>query len=249
MDKKTPWHEQDEFWETGEPILFSQQHWANAPAEVDRIISLLEARPGSRLLDLCCGVGRHALEFARRGFIVTGVDRTRPYLDRAGKQAELEDLDIEFIREDMRRFVRPSEFDVAANLFTSFGYFENPADDRLVAENIYKSLKPSGVLVMDMMGKEIIARSFQERVWREEEGLFILEERKVRRDWGWVEGRWIMITENERYELHLSNRLYSAEELKTLLRGCGFEHVDVFGNLAGRPYDEGAERLVVRARK
>ena len=95
MQERKPWHEQDGFWETVAPILFAERRWLDTPAEVDQVVSLLGIGSGAHILDLCCGVGRHSLELARRGFRVTGVDRTRPYLDRASKQAEAEGLDFE----------------------------------------------------------------------------------------------------------------------------------------------------------
>ena len=66
-----------------------------------------------------------ALELARRGFRVTGVDRTRLYLERAARRAREEGLEVELVREDMRRFRRPEAFAAAVNLFTSFGYFDD----------------------------------------------------------------------------------------------------------------------------
>ena len=158
MQEAQPWHEQDEFWETVAPILFAQRRWSDAPAEVEEVVSLLGIGPGAHILDLCCGVGRHSLELARRGFRVTGVDRTRLYLDRASKQAEAEGLKIEFVQDDMRTFCRPDAFDVVINLFTSFSYFEDPEEDRQVLVNVYRSLKPGGVFVLEMLGKEILAR-------------------------------------------------------------------------------------------
>ena len=57
----TAWHEQDDFWET--VPLFGPERMEMAPQEVDQIISLLGLQPGAAILDLCCGVGRHSLEF------------------------------------------------------------------------------------------------------------------------------------------------------------------------------------------
>jgi SAM-dependent methyltransferase len=249
MQEVKPWHEQDVFWETVEPVLFAQRRWSDAPAEVEKIISLLGLQPGMTVLDLCCGVGRHSLEFARRGFRVTGVDRTQVYLDKAFKQAETEGLKVDFVREDMRTFCRPEAFDAVVNLFTSFGYFENPEQDRQAATNMYRTLKAGGVLLMEMMGKEVLARIFQERNWHEEDGLLILEERKLSRAWGWIENRWIVFKDNSRVELRLSHRVYSAVELTSLLTGCGFTNTQVYGDLVGSAYDHTAERLVVVAHK
>ena len=81
METIQPWHEDDSFWETWGPLIFTPQRIADAIEEVTKIIKLLNIQPGSSVLDLGCGIGRHSLELARRGYQVTGVDRTRGYLD------------------------------------------------------------------------------------------------------------------------------------------------------------------------
>lgn len=249
MGEAKPWHEQDIFWKTVCPILFSQRRLTDAPAEVDRIVSLLRIDPGAKILDLCCGVGRHSLELARRGYNVTGVDRTQFYLEKASKQAEAEGLNLEFIRDDMRKFCRKGAFDVIMNLYTSFGYFESLEEDRRVVKNVCHSLKPGGLFLMEMMGKEVLARIFLERSWREEEGMIILEERKLGKNWDWIDNRWIIFKGNRRTEFKVSHRLYSAVELSTLLGECSFTQIDVYGGLEGNPYDHTARRLVVVAHK
>jgi SAM-dependent methyltransferase len=249
MKRGIPWHESDSFWETAGPVLFTQGRWENAPAEVAAMVALLGLTPGADVLDLCCGVGRHALEFARRGFRVTGVDRTAAYLDEARRRAEEEELAVEFVQQDMRSFVRPKAFDVVINCFTSFGYFEREDDDRSVAASASESLRPGGMLLIEMMGKEILARIFSERGWREEDGMLILEDRQVSPDWSAVHNRWIILKNGERREVRLTTRQYSAAELCRLLRDAGFQRVDVYGDLSGAPYDMQAKRLVVVAHK
>ncbi|HEY41579.1 MAG TPA: class I SAM-dependent methyltransferase [Dehalococcoidia bacterium] len=249
MSQTVPWHEEDAFWETWDEVMFRPQRIADAASDVDKIMTLLEINPGTRVLDLCCGVGRHSVELARHGCRVTGVDRTRKYLDAAIKQAGKEDLDIEFIQEDMRTFCRPDAFDAVINMFTSFGYFADPEEDWQVATNIYRSLKTGGLFLMDIMGKEVLARIFQERGWSEEDGIIWLQERKVSQNWGWMWNRWIMLKGNERIEWEISHRLYSATEMVSLLKGCGFTAVDVYGGLDGSPYDHTARRMVTVVRK
>jgi SAM-dependent methyltransferase len=243
------WYEDDHFWQAASPIMFGEQRLTQAAREVEDLVQLVGLRPSATLLDLCCGLGRHSLELARRGFTVTGVDRTGVYLRRAHQQAETEGLKIEFVQADMREFCRPNTFELVLNLFTSFGYFENPAEDRRVIVNVHKSLKKDGKLVMDMMGKEIIARIFRERDWHEETGVIWLEERSISKDWSWIDNRWILLRGTKRDEFRVSHRLYSAAELTALLRDCGFQRVHTYGNLAGAPYDHQAERLVVVAHK
>ncbi len=249
MQDLKPWHEEDSFWETVAPVLFSERRWSDAPLEVEDVVSLLGINPGAKVLDLCCGVGRHSLELARQGFAVTGVDRTIAYLERARQKAEEEGLDVEFVQADMRTFRRPQAFDAAVNLFTSFGYFEDPEDDRTVVMNVYESLRAGGVFLLDVMGKEVLARIFEERRWYEEEGITFLQETTVSKSWSWVESRWILLKDGEKREFKISHRLYSAVELSALVRESGFEAVDIYGDVRGAPYDHTAKRLVVAARK
>ena len=249
MKKTRQWHEDNSFWETWGPILFSPMRVANAKDEVDKVINLLEIKPRARVLDLCCGVGRHSLELARRGFQVTGVDRTRSYLDKAIAQAAEENLSVEFVEEDMRKFLREESFDAVISMFTSFSYFEDPEEDKKVVENVYASLKPGGTFIIEMHGKETLARVYQERNWNECDGVIWLEERKVSQNWSWMWNRWILLRGNERIENEISHRLYAATELMALLTGCGFSRADAFGSLDGIPYDHKAQRLIVVGHK
>ena len=244
------WYEDDDFWETWEPYLFSAQRLQKTPAEVDALVSHLELAAGASVLDLCCGVGRHSLEFARRGFVVTGVDRTRTYLDRCRAQAQVERLDVKFIESDARAFRSTATFDGAINMYTSFGYFEDPADDLRVAENVYESLKPGARLVLEMSGKEILARTFQERAWTEnEDGSFCLEERRIRGGWDGVDSRWILLRDGKIWDGTVSTRSYGGSDHSNLLKRAGFNGVSLLGNLAGAPYDQNAERLIAVASK
>lgn len=249
MVKGRDWHEEDAFWEAVAPVLFSSRRWESAPREVEAMVSLLALKPGARVLDLCCGVGRHSLEFARRGFQVTGVDRTASYLEEAQRRATEEGLEAEFVQADMRTFRRPGAFHAAINVFTSFGYFSAEEEERQVLANACASLRPGGLLLMDMMGKEILARVFTQRAWHDEDGILILEEGKLAPDWSTLDNRWIIIEDGERREVSLTVRQYSAAELCRLLKDAGFERVDVYGDLGGAPYDMEATRLVVVAHK
>lgn len=134
------WYEDENFWETFQPVLFNEDRIKNTPLEVDKIINLLNIKEGSKILDLCCGVGRHSIELAKRGFTVIGVDSNEEYLKMAIKKSKKEKVNIEFIKDDMRNFYRENHFDIIINMFTSFGFFEDMLDDKKVIENSYISL-------------------------------------------------------------------------------------------------------------
>jgi SAM-dependent methyltransferase len=249
MDIEKQWFEDDTFWETWGPWLFSQPRMEHAAKELDGMLGLLQLAPGAHILDLGCGVGRHSVELARRGFKVTGVDRTTSYLKQARERAVKENLEIEFIHSDMRAFMRPEAFETVINMFTTFGYFEDINDDRKVVKNMYDSLKPGGVFIIDTHGKETLAKIFQKHNWEEHEGVFVLQDHMVSQNWSWMKNRWIMFRDGERIEHTVSHRLYAGSEMAALLNEGGFSRVDVYGGSDGRPYDENAQRLVAVGHK
>ena len=165
MASERVWYNDDSFWLALEPFMFTKERWEGTPDEVDLLLELIELSSGAVICDVGCGPGRFSLEFARRGFQVTVIDRTLPYLESGRKRAADEGLAIEFVQADMRSFVRPNAHDCAISMYTTFGYFEDAADNRQVLENIHRSLKDGGILVIEMIGKEILARIFLHRGW------------------------------------------------------------------------------------
>jgi SAM-dependent methyltransferase len=149
----------------------------------------------------------------------------------------------------MRRFSRPNNFDVVINLYTSFSYFEDPEEDRQVLKNVYSSLKKGGLFVIEMMGKEVLARIYKERDWQEKNGVYALEERKVSENWSWMKNRCILIKNKEIKEYKVEHRLYSGQELADILKNVGFLNVNIYGDLTGSPYDQKATHLVGVAEK
>jgi SAM-dependent methyltransferase len=249
MINQDSWHSQDAFWELLEPLIFNQQRLSSTQEEVEKVVKLLQIEGQAKILDLCCGKGRHTLELSRRAFDVVGVDRTAAYIERARSEAEKLNLKATFILGDMREYCVPNNFDIIINMFGSFGYFENSDDDHKVVTNMYTSLRAGGQFLIETAGKEVVARNFQKRDWSEEGDLLILSERKTSQHWGRIETRWIVIQGTKRVEHRVSVRSYSAMELSSLLLDCGFGQVQVYGSLAGTEYDQMAQRLVVVGQK
>ena len=160
-------------------------------------------------------------------------------------------MKVEFVESDMRFFSRTGSFDAAISMLTSFGYFEDPADDLKVARILHNALRAGGRLLIDLNGKEVIARSFRAREWwQHDDGTLVLQERKIRSGWDWMDSRWILVGEGGKtWEGTISTRPYSGVELKELLRHVGFNAVRLHGNLTGAAYDERAERLIAVATK
>lgn len=171
------------------------------------------------------------------------------YLDELRHHADDASLDIEIVESDMRSFCRPNSFDAAINVFTSFGYFEDPEDDRTVLRNLHTSLNPGGRLLMELGHREWIISQFLKRDWLERDGAYLLEERSFIDELSRLHCRWIIIQGADRHELEFNVRLYGASNLGALLRDVGFTRVEAFGSLNGAPCDLKSNRLVILATK
>ena len=244
------WYDNPLFWRDNYSRMFTPPRMASAGDEIDRILELMGISPPGEVLDLCCGPGRHTVEFALKGFSAVGVDLTEEYLDEALRRAKERGVEIELVRSDMREFSRPESFDLAVNLFTSFGFFEDEEDDLRVLRNLRRSLRSGGRLVIELTGKEILARIFRERDWHRNGEMIFLEERELTDNWSRMINTWTILDRGgKRSEYRFTIRLYSARELMSAVESCGFREVKSYGSLAGDPYDEAAERLVVSAVK
>ncbi len=206
----TAWYEDESFWIRFAPVLFNEERWGAAAYEAEQAIALLDLPAGGSILDACCGVGRHSIEFARRAMRVTGVDRMAPFLEAARDTAESEGFDIELVHADARVFRRPDAFDGAVNLFTSMGYLESLEQEKRVLRNIRDSLRSGGRFLVDLIGREIVAMHFRPTDWYEDDNGLMLSEFRVTEDWSRLENHWILIGAEGTVEYTFSHRLFSA---------------------------------------
>ncbi len=241
------WYLDKKFWLTFAPVLFGNERWSNAPGEVDQVLRLLSLDKGAGLLDACCGVGRHSVEFAGRGLVVTGVDLMEEYLEAARDTAEAESVEVEFLQADLRAFYREKCFDAAVSMFISVGYFEDEQDEVRVFRNIRRSLKTGGSFLVDTIGKEILKKQFITRDWYREDGIFVISTYRAEDDFSRLWNRWVLYDDDGRHEYIFSHRVFSPGELTRLLLAAGFTSVSVYGDLDGSPYGPEAERLVAVA--
>lgn len=247
------WYSDEQLWQEFAPYMFNGRRLNGTAREVDSVVKLLDLQPGATVVDLCCGPGRHSLELARRGFKVTGVDLNRAYVKQARKAVAAEKLDVEFVEANVLEFSRKGAFDAAIIMYSSFGYFEEIADDRRLLANISASLRPHGAVLIDTMGKEPSSRRFFERAWHRPddfpEDVFIVENRVVGA-WERLELKWTVVKpDGARKNAIMNIRLYSALEMASLLRDAGFDKIGAYGDLSGAAYDQNATVLVAVGRK
>ena len=241
------WYENDGLWSGFAPMMFSSRRAAAAERTVAES-PLLKFPAGSRVLDLCCGPGIYLAPVAAQGHRVTGVDLNQPMLDRA--REAVGDADVELVRADMGEFTRPGAFDVVLSMYSSFGYFAEHERNMRVLSNMHESLAPGGRLVLEVFGKEFLAQQSMGRpqVLDLEDGTVFVRN-TVLDDWTRLHTEWVKVRGAEASSASIISWLYSAAELKEMVRQAGFAEVECFGGFDGRPYDLRCRTLIVRGIK
>ena len=128
-----------------EPLLAE----ATTDREVDVIWALLSLGSDSSLLDLGCGHGRIANRLAERGAQVTGLDATAMFLDLARADAEERDVSVDYVLGDMRELPWTGRFDAVVSWFTSFGYFDDTLNRRVLSD-LRRCLRPGGQFLVEL---------------------------------------------------------------------------------------------------
>jgi len=218
--------------------------------QCDFVVSALALAPAARVLDLCCGQGRHAVELARRGFRVSGLDLSEHLLGLAQQRADEAGVQVEFVRRDMRDLPWEDEFDAVINLFTSFGYLETEEEDQRVLEAICASLRPGGRLILDLMNRERLLDRFQSKDWGEHEGHLVLDEH----EWDVLAGRLqmkrtIVTPAGTRRETGFVLRIYAHSEIMAMLARAGLRWERSCGGYDGSDYGGHSGRMIAVARK
>ena len=217
------------------------------PVEVDQLEALLRLQPPVRILDLPCGQGRHAIELARRGYDVTGVDLSPYMLGVAKARAAAGGVRVRWRLGDMRQPIAGEAFELVINLFTSFGYFADDADDREVLKAAAAMLRPGGRLLLEVINGERTMAHFQEREWFTIGQSAVIEQRTLDRSTRrMVVERTVSTSGETEVDVH-AVRLYTGPDLEGALRAAGFDRVELYGDWSGQPLTPDSLRLIAVA--
>ncbi|WP_431896566.1 class I SAM-dependent methyltransferase [Micromonospora haikouensis] len=242
------WFEDEALWTGFAEVMFSAGRAAEAEARVSTS-PLLRLPAGAAVLDLGCGPGTYTIPLARRGAAVTGVDLSAALLDRAATAASAAGVDIRLVRADMREFVEPDRYDLAISMYTSFGLFADHDQNMRVLRNVLTSLKPGGRALIDLYGKEIAARDGLAPKIVDVDGGTLVVRGTVLAGWTRFRDDFLLVRGGQARTAVVEHALYSAAELKGMLREAGFADIDCYGGFDGEPFDNHARRLIVRGRR
>ena len=203
--------------------------------EIGFFTSILDLSPEDRVLDLCCGQGRHSLEMARRGFMnVEGLDRSHYLIRKARQDARKIGLTTRFREGDARKLPYPSDtFDVVMILGNSFGFFETVQEDLKVLSEVFRVLKPWGRVLMDVADGEYLKANFDPRSWEWiDKDLFVCRERSLSLDGQRIISREVVthIKKGVIADHFYAERLYTPGSLEELLKTVGFTDFALHGS-------------------
>lgn len=243
--------------------------------ETQFAIHALDLQQHHRVLDLCCGQGRHSIALAKTGLSVTGVDLSEEMLAIARSNADValvspvdggnvtrrvttattgqvREGGLTFRQADMRHLPDDlaNQFDGVINMFSSFGYLESEEDDQQVLHQISKVLKPGGKLLMDLLNREWVIINNEEYDWHQhDDGRIVLEHRELDLQTSTNHLTYTEIlpdgTRREMSDLHM--RLYTLTELVKMLATAGLSLTNVYGGFQAEPYTVNTRRMIVMA--
>lgn len=217
--------------------------------ETEFIAAALDLPPGAEVLDLACGLGRHAIGMAQRGHRVTGVDFNPQYLEIAARDAERAGVEVRWMTGDMRALQFAAAFDGVYSYFTSFGYFGDAENERVIAQ-IARALRPAGRFLLDMANRDWILTHPEQRTWspQPDAGL-LMEEATLDLRTSRVTSRLTLIPPQGGAHVtkEFNLRVYTCAELAAILARHGLAVREVWGGSDRSAYSAESRRLVLLA--
>lgn len=204
--------------------------------EINLFSQFLNLNGNDKILDLCCGQGRHSLELARHSFkYVEGLDRSNYLIQKAKNSAKKENLNVKFREGDARKLPYQNDsFDVVMILGNSFGYFETIQDDVRVLKEVFRVLKPWGRLLIDVSDGDYIKNNFQPRSWEWlDKKHFVCRERSLSMDNNRLISREVIshVEKGVIADQFYAERLYSKDSLQKLMSLVGFNDFKFHGEM------------------
>ncbi|MBN1255527.1 MAG: methyltransferase domain-containing protein [Deltaproteobacteria bacterium] len=198
--------------------------------EVDLLCEMFTLSPAEKILDLCCGQGRHALELVRRGYRnIEGLDRSHYLIQKAKSTVKTEGLKVRFREGDARKIPYPPDtFDVVMILGNSLGYFEAAQEDLKVFKEVFRVLKPWGRFIIDIADGEYLKDHFKAHSWEWiDKKRFVCRERSLSADGDRLISRELVnhVEKGIIADHFYAERLYTREGLSRLLKTVGFSTI------------------------
>lgn len=211
--------------------------------QVKFIIDVLDLKEGSKVLDICCGTGRHLIEFSKIGIKGVGIDFNKKYIKLANKN-KVKDINLKFLNIDARQIDFENEFDAAISIWTSFGYFSD-AENLNLLKKIHKSLKKNGKLLIDLENIYYLLNNLPKERWEKKESEFILERNQLNLRSSRLKTERIIINNKNKFEYVRDYRIYTLSELEIYSFEAGFKLIKFYGGYEKEELNFSSKRLIV----
>jgi SAM-dependent methyltransferase len=226
-------------------ILYKNRDMREAEFFLKNLVTLLRLDTSLKLIDLACGKGRHSIFLNSLGYDVTGVDLAAHSIADANQYANTK---LRFEVQDLRSLPYINQFDVALNLFTSFGYFDSDETNNKVMAQIHKIVKPNGLLVIDFMNVHYVLKHLVAHEVKVLEGIAFNITKKL--EHGKIIKRIEFTHLDKSYCFNEEVQALTLNDFEALMKKNGFELLHVYGSYELKPYDEAqSDRLILIARK
>ncbi len=252
------------FLDHGEVFLQIHEHgWAHGEEQAVSLKARFDhfgVPEGARVLDVPCGIGRHATRLAKMGYRTLGLDLSPAYVRRAEELARQEGVAdrAHFRVGDMRDLgaAVPTEerpFDVAMNLWTSLGYYGEETDLSILRG--YRELvRDGGLMVLYVVNRDYVVRHFDPQGYEEFGNLVHIEDRRLDLDASWMRNRWRFFRKNGQdltgiTSLDLEHRIYSVHELRSLFERAGWRVQGAFAGYTMEPATIDAPGVTIVGRR
>lgn len=221
-------------------ILYKNRDYSEGQSFLKNLIDFLKLEKDKLILDLACGKGRHSMYLNSLGFKVIGADLSKNSIDYA-KQFETETL--QFVEHDMRDPFK-TKFDVIFNLFTSFGFFEDDAEDIAILQNIKNGLNPNGIAIIDFMNtKKVISSLVSEEILTIDDITFKLN-RYVKN--GFIVKEINFDADGEHHTYFEKVKSLDLAKINSYVNSVGFKIKYTFGNYQLEDFnEETSDRLIL----
>ena len=230
-------------------LVYEHRNIREAEHEAHVIKEILGLKKNDLILDLCCGPGRHDTPFVRIGCRVIGLDFSMPMLKIASEAIPLDNNFPKYIRSDARYLpFRDEAFDVVLNLFTSFGYFDDNENNELIW-SISRILKPDGQFYIDYLNPTKVIAELEEESTKVKKDITIVEKRRLDEKTHRIEKTIQLTWDNNSQTFHESVRLYSLDEMLSIINNAGLETAEVIGSIEREPFCESSDRMIIYGSK
>ncbi|MBD0726645.1 SAM-dependent methyltransferase [Flavobacterium sp. L1I52] len=221
-------------------ILYKERNDREAQLFMDNLTHYLNLPEKAKVLDLCCGKGRHAIYLNQLGFDVIGADLSENSIAEA---SNFSNESLHFKVHDMREEFE-EKYDAIFNLFTSFGYFENDDDNLVTLKAIKNSLTDYGFAVIDFMNVHQVIDSLVPEEVKTVDGIDFHLKRYIAD--GHIFKEIDFEDQGKKYHFTEKVKALTLQDFEAMMEEAGIYLLDIFGDYKLKKFHKTeSERLIM----